>query len=244
MNTTTYFSNIMLDEDNMLIRNDGTYNQDIHSKLSRIISNIANKYARTNETIAVEDLKQEAWVKVLEAIEKGKNKGESREIKYLIMVAKNAILAQCMNVSHRREYEDDYSSFLMSSMDSVESDSRIQLNVAKSKLEYEISRNKPREDESISLKIGLEQVLENLKDERVKTLIIIKYVKEFDGKSQRIIRMYNDFRNSIDDERREVLDKMTKFTNNAAFKAMGIRATDNCTTRIRASMKDILSILR
>ena len=241
MNTVMKLNNsIFINEENMLIRPDGTYNQDIHSKLSKIIHNIALKCVRTNTTINVDDLKQNAWLKIYEAIRKGNEKGIYREINYLVIVAKNSILADCMNVSHDRENIDDFSSMLMSSYDQGNSKGGAELNVAKAKLEYDISKHKPDEAKATDLRVSLEQLLEELDDERVKTFIILKYVKDCNGTSPKILNMYNNFVSTLDNERREILTGMDKFTNNAAFRVMGIRATDNCTTNIRHKIKDVL----
>lgn len=241
MITTTKLNNVTIDnEENMLIRSDGTYNRDIHAKLSNIIKNIANKYIRTNETLNVEDLQQEAWLKIYEAIDRGRKQGKAREIQYLVMVAKNAILAECMNNASMRENIDDFSSMLVSSSDCKQSEGDTELNVAKANLEYEISKHRPNESDATILKISLEDTLSSLDDERVKNLIIIRYIKEFNGASEKIKQMYNDFYNSIDIDKQMILDSMDKFTYNAAFRSLGLRATDNCTPAIRARIKEVL----
>lgn len=239
----------ILNENNMLIRPDGTYNERVHSTLSDIIFNMASKCHRTNETIGIDDLYQEAWLKVIDTINKGKEKNQYYEIPYLVITAKNAILAACINNNKNTDNIDNFSSALMSSSEASKNHGySTTLNVAKAKMEYDISRHRINESEASIIRIALEQILKNCSpnDERVKTLIVIKYVKEFNGDSEIINQMYTDFYNSIDDERKSILDEMdnTKFTHNDAFKAMGLRATDNCSTQIRKRMKELLSILR
>ena len=118
------------------------------------------------------------------------------------------------------------------------------LNVAKAKMEYEISLRYPTEEKKAILKLSLEDLLSNLDDEPVRNLIIIKYIKEFNGTSYKINQLYNNFYNSIDDDRKAILDNMDKFTNNAAFRALNMRATDNESTRIRKKMKEVIETLR
>lgn len=241
MNNTTQIRDVnstQLNDDNLLIRSDGTYNYEIHSKLSQIIINIANKYHATNSNLLVDDLVQDAWVKVFETIRQS-----PKEISYLVIVAKNAILAQCMSQTSKNKSIDDFNSMILSSMDNIEKGTSVKLNVAKQKLEYTILRDKTQEDEAITLKVSLEQILENLDNERVKTIIIIQYIKQFNGESDKIQDMYKQLYNSLDSDKKAILDNMDKFTYNDAYKVLGLRATDNCTSRIRRRMKEVLSIL-
>lgn len=233
MNTTT------IKEENMLIKLDGTYNQEIHSQLNKIIDNIASKYKATNPTLSIEDLKQNAWLKIFETIERNK-KPDVRTIQYLVMVAKNAILAECMDESKIRDNIDDFSSMIMSSTDDAEGERHNQLNVAKMKLEYDILKNKINEEEATTLRVAFENVINSIQDDVVKNFIIIKYIKEFNGESKTIYALYNNFYNSLDENRRSLLDDMDKFTNNLAFKALGMRATDKYSTVVRAKVKEVL----
>lgn len=242
MNNTTHtrdVNSIQLNDDNLLIRSDGTYNYEIHSKLSQIIINIANKYHSTNNSLSVDDLIQDAWVKVFETIRQS-----PKEISYLVIVAKNAILAQCMSQTSKNKSIDDFNSMILSSMDNIEKGTSVKLNVAKQKLEYTILRDKTQEDDAVALKVSLEQILENLDNERVKTIIIIQYIKQFNGESDKIQDMYKQLYNSLDSDKKAILDNMDKFTYNDAYRVLGLRATDNCTSRIRHRMKEVLSVLR
>lgn len=242
MNNTTQVRDVnstQLNDDNLLIRSDGTYNYEIHSKLSQIIINIANKYHATNNSVSVDDLIQDAWVKIFETIRQS-----PKEISYLVIVAKNAILAQCMSQTSKNKSIDDFNSMILSSMDNIEKGTSVKLNVAKQKLEYTILRDKTQEDDAVALKVSLEQILENLDNERVKTLIIIQYIKQFNGESDKIQDMYKQLYDSLESDKKAILDNMDKFTYNDAYRVLGLRATDNCTSRIRHRMKEVLSVLR
>ena len=243
MNNTTQIRDVnstQLNDDNLLIRSDGTYNYEIHSKLSQIIKNMATKYHATNNSLSVDDLIQDAWVKVFETIRQS-----PKEISYLVIVAKNAILAQCMSQTSKNKSIDDFNSMLLSSMDNtIEKGTHVKLNVAKQRLEYTILRDKTQEDDAVALKVSLEQILENLDNERVKTIIIIQYIKQFNGESDKIQDMYKQLYNSLDSDKKAILDNMDKFTYNDAYRVLGLRATDNCTSRIRHRMKEVLSVLR
>lgn len=239
MKTTT-----QVNRENVLLGLDGTYNDTIHKKLNSIIHNISVNKVRTNPTIDLEDLKQESWMRIYEVIDKNLKKGIELEIAYLITVAQTTTLGYCQKVSKECDKQDDFAGMLLSISDNGEGETHNKLNVAKAKLEYELSLTKPNEEQSTVLRISLEDLIDKIEDELVRNLIVIKYIKEFNGTSERITKVYRDFYNSIDDERKKILDDMDKFTNNAAFRAMGMRATDNSSTRIRNEMKEILSILR
>ena len=107
--------------------------------------------------------------------------------------------------------------------------------------EYELSLTKPNEEDSTILRLALEDLLESMEDEIVRNLIIIRYIKECNGTSKKIRKIYEEFKASLDDERRSILDNMDKYTSNAAFKVLGMRATDNCSTKIRKDIKETLS---
>lgn len=237
MNTTTQ-ENVQATNDNILIDLNGNYNQEVHKKLNRIINNIALKYSKTN-MIDAEDLKQDAWCKIYEAIKKSKLKGEVLNIKYLVIVAKMEILAKCIKHSNRKDIVDDFSSMLLSSNEKSDNDS---FNVSKSKLEYNISKYQIDKSNEVILRLALEEILESIEDYRVKNLIIIRYIKNFNGLSPKINKMYVDFYNSIEDNKREILDNMNdnNFTLNDAFKVLGMRATDNSSTRVRNKIKQVL----
>ena len=57
------------------------------------------------------------------------------------------------------------------------------------------------------------------------------------------MKLYNDFKATLDADRLEILNNMEKFTSNAAFKVLGMRATDNRSTEIRQTIKAALSVL-
>lgn len=239
MQTTT-----QVNKENVLLGLDGTYNDVIHKKLSGIIHNISANKVRTNPTLSLEDLKQESWARIYEVIRKNLKKGIELEIKYLVTVAQTTTLGTCQKESKRLDNIDDFASNLMSSSDSHVDNNHLKLNIAKAKLEYDLSMLKPDEEKSTVLRISLEDLLEKMEDELVRNLIIIRYIKECNGTSERIIKLYEDFKSTLDIERRDLLDNMDKFTSNTAFKVLGMRATDNRSTQIRKDMKRILMILR
>lgn len=267
MKTTTRESTYIPCEENLLYNTNGEVNQEVYSRLNKIISNVARSYASKNLTTTAEDLEQDAWVKIFETI-KSKKEDRFRDIKYLVVVAKNEIIGKCMGISKDRGYIDDFSSMLLSSSDSSGSEgsvARNHLNVAKSRLEYELQSNKIQEDNSSLLKIVFENVVENIinngtsmesykeackslsKHEqelflsKVQMMIIIKYIKDFNGESYKLQKIYDEYYNSLVPERKEILDNMNKCTNNIVFKAMGMRATDNPTKFIRAGVKEALT---
>lgn len=221
---------------------DGTYNMDIHKKLNQIIHNICSNLIRTNPSIDVDDLKQEAWCRIIDVINKNLEKGRELEISYLIRTAQSAALGYCIKQSKKTDEIDDFSTLLLNSNDT--SDNQNHLNVAKAKLEYEITMRNPSEEKKTLLRISLEDLLSSLDDEPVRNLIVIKYIKECNGTSSKIQKIYNDFYDSLDDDRKSILDNMDKFTNNAAFRALNMRATDNESTRIRNKMKELANTLR
>lgn len=233
-----------VNKENVLIGLDGTYNETIHKKLSSIIHNISLNKVRTNPTLSLEDLKQESWMRIYEVIDKNIKKGIELEISYLITVAQTTTLGTCQKEAKRLDNIDDFASNLMSASDGqVDDNNSVHLNVAKAKLEYELSLTKPNEEDSTILRLSLEDLLESMEDEIVRNLIIIRYIKECNGTSKKIRKIYEEFKASLDDERRSILDNMDKYTSNAAFKVLGMRATDNCSTKIRKDMKEILSKL-
>lgn len=238
MTTTT-----QVNRDNVLLRLDGVYNYEIHSKLTSIIHNIAVNKQRTNQCIILDDLKQEAWVRIFEVIHKNLEKNIELEIAYLISVAQTTILGYCQKYAKKSENIDAFASTLMSSSDNGSGEGNNQLNVAKAKLEYELSLQIPSEEKRTVLRLSLEDILENLENDLVKNLIIIRYIKEFNGMSKKINDMYINFYNSIDDERKAILDNMDKYTSNAAFRALNMRATDNSSTKIRQEVKEVLRSL-
>lgn len=241
MKTTT-----QVNKENVLIGLDGTYNDEIHKKLTGIIHNISANKVRTNPTLSLEDLKQEAWLRIYEVIDKNLKKGIELEISYLIAVVQTTTLGVCQKESKRLDNIDPVASTLMSVSDASGNDEGgpIKYNVAKMKLEYELSLNKPDEESSTILRLGLEDLLESIEDELVRNLIIIRYIKECNGTSKKITHMYEQFKSTLDDERLSILENMDKFTSNTAFKVLGMRATDNSSTRIRNTIKELLSTLR
>lgn len=240
MTTTT-----QVNRENVLLRLDGTYNDVIHKKLNGIIHSISLNKVRTNPTLSLEDLKQESWLRIYEVIDKNLNRGIELEISYLITIAQTTTLGTCQKEAKRLDGIDDFASNLISISDSSIDDNHSQhLNVAKSKLEYELSLHKSNEENSTILRLSLEDLLEDIEDELVRNLIIIRYIKECNGTSKKIRKLYDEFVATLDEERRNILINMDKYTSNAAFRVLGMRATDNSSTRIRNSMKEILSELR
>lgn len=220
---------------------DGNYNMEVHKKLNNIIHNVASNLIRTNLYLSVDDIEQEAWCRVIEVINKNLNNGRELEISYLVRTAQSAALGYCIRQSKKTENYDDFAITILNSYDSREDNS---LNVAKAKLEYELSLTNPNDYESSLLRMALEDLISKIDDIPVRNLIVIKYVKEFNGTSPIITKYFNDFYNSIDDARKSILDNMDKFTNNAAFRALNMRATDNESTRIRKKMKELIETLR
>lgn len=220
---------------------DGNYNMEVHKKLNNIIHNVASNLIRTNPYLSVDDIEQEAWCRVIEVINKNLNNGRELEISYLVRTAQSAALGYCIRQSKKTENYDDFAITILNSYDSREDNS---LNVAKAKLEYELSLTNPNDYESSLLRMALEDLISKIDDIPVRNLIVIKYVKEFNGTSPIITKYFNDFYNSIDDARKSILDNMDKFTNNAAFRALNMRATDNESTRIRKKMKELIETLR
>lgn len=220
---------------------DGNYNMEVHKKLNNIIHNVASNLIRTNPYLSVDDIEQEAWCRVIEVINKNLDNGRELEISYLVRTAQSAALGYCIRQSKKTDNYDDFAITILNSYDSREDNS---LNVAKAKLEYELSLTNPDDYESSLLRMALEDLISKIDDIPVRNLIVIKYVKEFNGTSPIITKYFNDFYNSIDDARKSILDNMDKFTNNAAFRALNMRATDNESTRIRKKMKELIETLR
>lgn len=234
-----------VNKENVLVGLDGTYNENIHKKLNSIIHNICQNKVRTNQSISLDDLKQDCWLRIYEVINQNLKKGRELEISYLIVTAQSQALGVCQKNSKHNENIDDFATMLLSSYDTG-GNNRSNLNVAKSNLEYKISLNKPIESDSTDLRISLEELLDGLNDSEyylAKNLILIKYVKQVNGTSSKIISMYNKFYNTLDSKHKEILDNMDKFTNNAAFKVLNMRATDNLSTKVRKDIKTILSSL-
>ena len=233
-----------INRDNVLLGIDGTYNEVIHKKLNGIIHNISMNKVRTNPTLSLEDLKQESWLRIYEVIDKNLKKGIELEISYLITIAQTTTLGACQRESKRLDNIDNFASNLMSASDGIETNNHsIKTNVAKAKLEYELSAIKPDEEKSTVLRISLEDLLESMEDELVRNLIIIRYIKECNGTSKRITKLYEDFKSTLDYDRLQLLEEMDKFTSNVAFRVLGMRATDNRSTEVRKTMKKILAAL-
>nr|DAW34162.1 MAG TPA: hypothetical protein [Caudoviricetes sp.] len=220
---------------------DGNYNMEVHKKLNNIIHNIASNLIRTNPYLSIEDIEQEAWCRVIEVINKNLENGRELEISYLVRTAQSSALGYCIRQSKKTENYDDFAISILNSYDRRDDDS---LNITKAKLEYELSLSRPDEYKLSLLRMALEELISKIDDIPVRNLIVIKYVKEFNGTSPVITKYFNDFYNSIDDDRKFILDNMDKFTNNAAFRALNMRATDNESTRIRKKMRELIETLR
>jgi DNA-directed RNA polymerase specialized sigma24 family protein len=211
--------------------------------LNGIIHNIALNKVRTNPTLSLDDLKQESWLRIYEVIDKNIKKGIELEISYLVTIAQTTTLGTCQKEAKRLENIDDFASNLMSMPDASSNDGPIKTNVAKAKLEYELSVSRHNEEKATVLRISLEDLLETMEDKLVRNLILIRYIKECNGTSKRITKLYEDFKSTLDNERLQLLEKMDKFTSNTAFKILGMRATDNRSTQMRKDMKEMLAIL-
>lgn len=226
-------------EKNMLITPSGEYNADIHAKLSRIINNIARNKNSTNPYCSVEDLEQDAWTRIFEVIKTGKENNKYFEINYLITVAKNTILRKCMKQS---KYQSRFDELGCESYNLDVSD--YEAYFIRDSIEFDIIKHQSLMSDKVDLKVALEQILSNLTDERTRLFIILKYIKEFDGDSGVILDLYNTYYESVSDEYKTMLDDLNdKCSNGAIFRAMGLRDTDNCTTKIRRKTYDIFKSL-
>ena len=221
---------------------EGNYNMDVHKKLNQIVHNIASNLIRTNPYLSIEDIEQEAWCRIIEIINKNLDNGKELEISYLVKTAQSAALGYCIKQGKKTEKYDDFVTMIINSADT--SDDKNHLNVQKAKIEYELSLRNTNEYDSSLLRMALEELISTIDDIPVRNLIVIKYVKEFNGTSPVIIKYFKEFYDSIDDDRKSILDNMDKFTNNAAFRALNMRATDNESTRIRKKMRELIETLR
>ena len=221
---------------------EGNYNMDVHKKLNQIVHNIASNLIRTNPYLSIEDIEQEAWCRIIEIINKNLDNGKELEISYLVKTAQSAALGYCIRQSKKTEKYDDFITMIINAGDT--SDDKNHLNVQKAKIEYELSLRNTNEYDSSLLRMALEELISTIDDIPVRNLIVIKYVKEFNGTSPVIIKYFKEFYDSIDDDRKSILDNMDKFTNNAAFRALNMRATDNESTRIRKKMRELIETLR
>lgn len=214
----------------------GNYNFEVHKKLTQIIHNVASNLIATNPYLTVDDIEQEAWCRVIEIVNRNLEVGRELEISYLVRTAQNASLGYCIKQSKKNDKIDVYGSSALNGCGISKDDSG---DTMQSLLEYKLGVNDCEYDDSIR-RMALEEVISNIDDKPVRDLIVIKYVKEFNGTSLAIIRLFNDFYDSLPLDRKAILDNMEKFTANAAFRAMGMRATDNESTRIRKQMKEVL----
>ena len=221
---------------------DGNYNMDVHKKLNQIVHNIASNLIRTNPYLSIEDIEQEAWCRIIEIINKNLDNGKELEISYLVKTAQSAALGYCIRQGKKTEKYDDFVTMIINAGDT--SDDKNHLNVQKAKIEYELSLRNTNEYDSSLLRMALEELISTIDDIPVRNLIVIKYVKEFNGTSPVIIKYFKEFYDSIDDDRKSILDNMDKFTNNAAFRALNMRATHNESTRIRKKMRELIETLR
>ena len=221
---------------------EGNYNMDVHKKLNQIVHNIASNLIRTNPYLSIEDIEQEAWCRIIEIINKNLDNGKELEISYLVKTAQSAALGYCIRQGKKTEKYDDFVTMIINAGDT--SDDKNHLNVQKAKIEYELSLRNTNEYDSSLLRMALEELISTIDDIPVRNLIVIKYVKEFNGTSPVIIKYFKEFYDSIDDDRKSILDNMDKFTNNAAFRALNMRATDNESTRIRKKMRELIETLR
>lgn len=221
---------------------EGNYNMDVHKKLNQIVHNIASNLIRTNPYLSIEDIEQEAWCRIIEIINKNLDNGKELEISYLVKTTQSAALGYCIRQGKKTEKYDDFVTMIINAGDT--SDDKNHLNVQKAKIEYELSLRNTNEYDSSLLRMALEELISTIDDIPVRNLIVIKYVKEFNGTSPVIIKYFKEFYDSIDDDRKSILDNMDKFTNNAAFRALNMRATDNESTRIRKKMRELIETLR
>ena len=119
----------------VLITLGGDFNEEVYKTLKKVIHNIANNKMKTNRQLDIEDLKQEAWVRILETIQKNKNNGKELEIGYLIRVAQTSILAYCQKEAVIKNNSHDYANEVMNL---YESDEHSNYNSLKSRFELRI----------------------------------------------------------------------------------------------------------
>ena len=233
-----------VNKENVLLTKEGVYNFKIHEKLDNIIHKVAMSKIRTNPNVDIDDLCQDAWIRVLDVIDKNLKKGKELEIKYLVAVVQSIILGKCEQYSKYDSHIDSYRSMVLNECDCSPKDFA-SYNTRKSKLENEINDmlGTSHPDEKIILRIAMEDLIDSIENEDVKNFIVIKYVKECNGESEYINNIYDEFYKTLDYEKQCILKNMTKFTNNAVFKCLGMRSTDNKSTYIRNEMKRILEEL-
>ena len=231
----------------IFVKPDGEVVDKEYIKLSKILHNYA---IRINKSVLygdyMEDLYQEAWCKIIKEIPNVLARRGIIETQYAVRIGQNAMLAYFNNKINKHQVElDPYTNDIFNEEMNSNKD-RFQLNTEKAKLEFNVSKNKLPLEDCISLRVSIENIILNLpKDDRCRNLLLMKYIKEFDGTSEVLLKEYEDFYNSCDKEKQEILNSMDEnFTHNKAYKCLGIRSTDNCTTQIRKGIKDLLQDLR
>lgn len=218
---------------------EGNYNFEVHKKLTQIIHNTASNLIATNPYLTVDDIEQEAWCRVIEIVNKNLEAGRELEISYLVRTAQTASLGYCIKQSKKNDKIDARKS---SALNGFGCSSDISPESFQSSIEYDVGVNDTEYDDCIR-RLALEEVICKIDDKPVRDLIVIKYIKEFGGTSSVIIHLFDEFYESLPADRKCILDNMEKFTANAAFRAMGMRDTDNESTRIRKQMKEALKSL-
>lgn len=213
-----------------LMNVDGTYNDYCLELLTPAIYNMAKRASRTNTNIDYEDLIQEAWCNIFSAARK-----RTINYAYALCIAKTTAIGRCRCDQRKLNHIDTYKSSVLNS-NTYQGDKEGIADV----VEYEISnKNNTCEADRVCLKVDLEALLDKA-DPLVKNFIIIKYIKEFNGDSPKIIEMYNQLYEAVDETKKRILDNMTKYTAKQAWSVLGIRNTDNCTTRIKGQIRELL----
>ena len=231
------------DGEKPLLTLNGVYNHVIYDKLDIQIKKIAHRFHATNPTIDYEDLYQEAWLRIVTIIQQGLMKNKEYNLKYLVKTAHNAILAYCQKIGKYDTYIDEYVTEIFNDYEQQKTSG---LNDRKHKIDFKISKE---HNNIVSLnnfsRLQLEEILLT---EPINTLakqfIMLRYIKDANGESIPIKKLYNNFYISLDSDRRNLLDNISdKMTSNEIFRILGIRATDNCTTTIRKEIKNLLTPL-
>jgi len=230
----------------------GEYNMIAHTEMSERIHNIAKAKWRTNQTVDIEDLEQWGWVKVFKVIDDYKKRNVEINLSYLTKAVSNELLARCMSNS---KYFDNVDATLSKLFNQTPSEAAGTgtYATAKQEIEYDVACQTTWESDQIDLVISLENIIDamyNMEEEDIvsnhaRDWILISYIKQYDGRSAKIINYYQSFYAALPTERQALLDNMDKdkFTNNAAYKVLGLRATDNISTKVRARVKVALQTL-
>ena len=234
------------DED-IFVDSEGRMIDKEYVKLSKILYN-KSKYFAQNAVFGdySEDLYQEAWCKIIKEIPGIIKRHGVVTTSYAVKTGENAMRYYIRKrVIKHQEILDIYNNEIFNEEMNANQD-RFQLNTEKAKLEFSLSKDYLPLEDSVSLRVSIENIILNLpKDDRRRNLLLIKYIKEFEGRSEVLLKEYQEFYEKCDKEKQDILNSMdAKFTHNKAYQCLGIRSTDNCTTQIRKGIKSLLADLK